>query len=651
MRRLNRKPSRFLIYLLAATMVLTGCAGGIFKSKPAPGGADAAGQLAAALAAGSINDLPLAGDRGRAILDYQQATGALDGIRPRVEVGTVDYSDSGTEAIVQLNQSYDFDQGSWSYTSSAPMSYLDNQWQIEWSPSIVHPKLTQTTRLHDERTSPHRGAILDNQGFAIVEDRPVYRVGIDKTLLDPEQFESSARALAELVEIDADPYIEQVMASGPQAFVLAITLREGQVPAELDSILGAIAIGTTLPLAPSSTFARGLLGTVGEATAEDIAEGNNKIAPGDIVGKSGLQGIHDADLRGLPGHTVSIIERSESQLEKLPPQVVDPEPQPSSSPDTSSTSNSPTADRKVLFAVAPVNGTPLQLTLDTDLQRKAESIVAPYGDNLVMLVVLDKTTGGVLAAADSPAAGVQSFSTSGAYPPGSTMKLSSSLALIRQGYTADSSVDCSSSATINGRVFKNHPAYPTALTGMVPLDTAVAASCNTAFLNASREISAKQFRSAAASLGLGVDYDTGFGAFYGSVPEMDDPVEHAAGMIGQGQVLMSPLALTAEAASVANGRTTIPYLVEGLQPTSTAQPLSAEEAAILRDLMEQVVTRGTATQMNGILQGAKTGTAEFGDASQSHSWIVGWNDQYAICAMSYNGDGADKQAVIDFIAG
>ena len=85
--------------------------------------------------------------------------------------------------------------------------------------------------------------------------------------------------------------------------------------------------------------------------------------------------------------------------------------------------------------------------------------------------------------------------------------------------------------------------------------------------------------------------------------------------------------------------------------TSTAQPLTTDEAAKLRDLMQQVVSRGTATQMIGILEGAKTGTAEFGDASQSHSWIVGWNDQYAICAMSYNGNQDDKQAVIDFITG
>ncbi len=651
MRRLNGNGPRWLIGLLAVAMLVAGCTSAPFKPKPSPGGAEAAGSLAAALEQGSIDDLRFSGDKDRAILDYQQATGALDGLLPTVEVTAVDYADSGTEATVQLSQSYEFTQNRWSFGSSASLSYVDGNWQIDWTPGIVHPELTGTTRLSDQRTTPRRGSIVDGQGMAIVEERPVYKVGIDKTLIEPDQYEQSARALAQLMGIDADPFAEQVSAAGPQAFVLAITVREGQVPPQIESILGAVALGSTLPLGPSSTFARGILGTAGEATAEDIAAGEGQIVEGDIVGQSGLQQIHDTELRGLPGHAISIIDRSESQLEKLPPQTASPGPQTSPGATASSGASAPATSGKLLFSVAPVNGTSLQLTMNTDLQRKAEAIVAPHTDNLVMLVVLDKASGGVLAAAESPAAGVQSFSTTGAYPPGSTMKLSTSLALIRQGYTPSSLVNCSPTATINGREFKNHPAYPTSLMGMVPLDTAVAASCNTAFLNASQQISSDQFASAAASLGLGVDYDTGFGAFYGSVPKVDDPVEHAAGMIGQGQVLMSPLALSAEAASVANGRTTVPYLVQSEQPTSTAQPLTADEAAMLRDLMQQVVSRGTAMQMQGILEGAKTGTAEFGDASQSHSWIVGWNDQYAICAMSYNGDGADKQAVIDFITG
>lgn len=684
-----------LIGLMACAVVLSGCVGG----KPSPGGEDAADQLAAALSEGSIDDLPLAGDQQRALLDYEQTTGALDGLLPTVEVASVDYGDSGDQASVQLNQSYQFGEQQWSFTSTAQMSYNEDQWQVEWTPSIVHPELGDNTRLYDERTTPKRGSIIGADGLAIVEDRPVYKVGIDKTQAEESEIDSSARALAKLVEIDEDPYAEQVAASGPQAFVPAVTLREGQVPPEIEAIPGAVAIPGTLPLAPSSTFARGILGTVGEATAEDIENSDGTIAAGDLVGQSGLQQIHDAELRGEQGHAISIIARSEDQLEEIgpapsanadsaasgsaeqsdstsPSSDASPDASDTASPDTpgssssgspsetssttpSETSGSETADtdptssapaEKLLFSVAPTDGTSLQLTMDADLQRTAESVLSGYSDNLVLLAVLDKSSGAVLAAAESPAAEGQSFSTTGGYPPGSTMKIATSLALIRQGYTADSAVSCTPTATVNGREFNNWPGYPAAFTGDIPLRDAVAQSCNAAFINAAAQISDEQFAGAAASLGMGADYDSGFGAFYGSVPATGDPVEHAAGMIGQGQVLMSPMALASEAASVANGHTTIAYLIQDEQPTSSAQELTADEAAQLSDLMQAVVARGTGTQMQGVLDAAKTGTAEFGEGSE-HSWIVGWNDRYAIAAMSYNGDGADKQAVIDFMNG
>lgn len=261
MRRPKQGKLRWLITMLAFAMVLTGCGRGLFKLRPSPGGEDTAGQLAAALAAGSIGDLPLA-DRDRAILDYQQTTGALDGLLPEVEVTSVDYADSGTEATVQLSQRYVFTQGQWSFTSSAQLSYAEDHWQVDWAPSIMHPELTDTTRLYDERTTPRRGSIIGASGMAIIE-AAVYKVGIDKTKAEESQFESSARALAQLMGIDADSYAQQVAASGPQAFVLAITVREGQVPAEIDTIAGAVALGATTSAGAVEHLPRGVLGAAG----------------------------------------------------------------------------------------------------------------------------------------------------------------------------------------------------------------------------------------------------------------------------------------------------------------------------------------------------------------------------------------------------
>ena len=630
---------------LAFMLALTACTGSQpgpdQTPEPSPGAAAVAEQLAMALAAGTIEALPFAGDAERAVLDHAQTTGRLD-LLPTVTVGTINYPDQ-TTAEVALHQRYRLEQGEWSFTSNATLRYLDSAWRIDWTPQIVHPRLSATTRLFHDRTPAKRGSILDTHGAAIVEDRPVYRVGIDKTKIDQTQWDASARALAALLGLDAEAYAAQVAASGPLAFVLAITLREGQVPPAIDQIPGATAYGTTLPLAPSPTFARGLLGTAGEATAEVIEASGGAIKAGDVVGLSGLQAYHDEQLRGTPGHTISIIDRNPDQLAELPPPTPTPTTPgasdsgaPTQTPAPGPTSTGPTDE--LLFSVAPINGTPLQLTMDIDLQRKAEAVLAEHGDHLAMVVVLDRNTGGLLAAANSPGAGAQFFVTTGQYPPGSTMKVVTALALLRRGYTPDSIVNCSETAEVNGRIFRNYPGYPAAFAGQITLRTALQQSCNTAFMNQAKDFTPEELASAAASLGIGVDYDTGFDAFYGSVPPTDDPVVMAADAIGQGQVLLSPMALAAEAASVSGGQTLVPYLVEGMRPQPDAQPLTATEAAQLADMMSSVVSGGTLPHLRGWLDGGKSGTAEYGadDPPKTHGWAVGYVGEWAICAMDYD---------------
>ena len=613
---------------LVSMLLLGGCSSD--SRAVDPDAAEAlADELVAALSAGDISELALT-DPDTAVLDHEQVLSAMEDLLPTASVADISYSEKGTVADVLINQEYAFPQGSWTFQSHATMRHGES-WQIEWSPTIVHPQLSATTRLYDERTTAVRGTIRDNTGAAIVENRTVYRVGIDKSTIPESDWDSSARALAAIVEINADDYAAQVAASGPLAFVVAITFREGQVPNAIGTVPGVAAIPATLPLAPTSTFARGLLGVSGEATAEVIEASDGTIEPGDIVGLSGVQKYEDERLRGTPGHVITIIPRSKTQLSELPPatQSASPTPSTSASPGPSAEPN------QTVFSVEPVNGSDVALTLNMDLQRRTEELLSGY-TSLVMAVVLDRNTGGILAAASSPVDQVNSFATTGAYPPGSTMKVATSLALIRRGYTADSPVNCSTSATIYGRTFTNYPGYPSAWNGSIPLRNALAQSCNTAFINASVDMSDDELASAAASLGLGVDYDTHFDAFYGSIPTPPDVVTKAANNIGQGQVQMSPMAMAGMAASVASGSTKIPYLVADRVPTSTAAPLTEQEAAILRDMMGAVVSTGTLTKVQGVLSGGKSGTAEFtDDIARNHIWTVGYNDQYAIAVMDY----------------
>lgn len=122
----------------------------------------------------------------------------------------------------------------------------------------------------------------------------------------------------------------------------------------------------------------------------------------------------------------------------------------------------------------------------------------------------------------------------------------------------------------------------------------------------------------------------------------------AAATIGQGNVAMSPMAMAAVAASAGSGHTLIPYLVVGHQPSPTATPLTEAEASMLRDMMGAVVQGGTLMGLRGVLEGGKSGTAEYtnDDPPRTHAWTIGYAGRYAICVMDYELGGVVTQDVV-----
>ena len=183
------------------------------------------------------------------------------------------------------------------------------------------------------------------------------------------------------------------------------------------------------------------------------------------------------------------------------------------------------------------------------------------------LVAIRPSTGEILAAANGPGSHDQSIATFGEYPPGSTFKVISSLALLRVGLKPSSPVTCPLTVTVNGKKFKNYSDYPSSHLGKIDLRTALAQSCNTAFIGQRGKVTGADLADAAGSLGVGVDYNVGFPSFFGSVPIDNTATGHAASMIGQAKVQASPMAMASVAASVSAGRTVIPHLIVGHQAT------------------------------------------------------------------------------------
>jgi hypothetical protein len=616
------------------------------------GAQDAAKKLASAMAALDVGSVAFEGKESAAANEQlKEVFQALDPAKPAVESGELTLEKD--TATVPLNYTWKIGSGEWKYTATAELKKSGDKWLTVWKPALLVPELAEGEVIGAGAQAPQRADILGAGDAKLVTYRPVVNVGIDKPKLGSADPAASAAKLAQLVGVDPAAYTQQVQAAGPEAFVTAITLRQDGrtiTDEQIGQIPGARSIAGLLPLAPTRTFARALLGTAAEANAEQIEKSGGTLKAGDTTGTGGLQQQYDAQLRGTDGIQVYAEKAGLSAEEK---QAL------------------PNNGRRTLFQVDMKQGTPVKTTLDPRLQQLAEDVLAEVGPASA-IVALRPSSGAVLAAASGPGSNGYNTALLGQYAPGSTFKMVDSLAMIRNGLTPDSKVECTPTLTVDGRTFKNAEGYPESSLGSVTLRDAFAHSCNTAFIAARDSVSQAQLESAATSLGVAVEAPgLGAAAFLGSVPGEAEGTEHAASMIGQGKVLLSPLAAAVMAGSVAKGSPVSPVLVLNAEagsgtaapegsgtPTadgtssssSTApapakaaeKPVTAAEAAALADMMRAVVTSGHAgflASVPGEPVGAKTGTAEFGNENppKTHAWIVAVHGDLAVAVFVEEG--------------
>ena len=593
---------------------------------------DEADDLAAAFESGQPGTLSYAGGTSaQAQQMWEDAIAGLGEVRPTVAVGEVTEGSDGAASTARLAWSWSLpgSEEPWTYDTEAELDPVadgagDDGWTVRLDPTLVHPDLQDGSRLSASSTPADRADILGAGGAPLVTERPVLRFGIDKTQVGASRLLASTRTLARAVDIDVPAYVARVKAAGDKAFVEAIVLREKdpaavRARAAVAGVPGVLVTADSVPLAPSREFARPVLGTVGPVTAEMVQKSDGAYAAGDVAGVSGLEARYDEQLRGTPGVVVDVVAADGGRTE--------------------------------VFSADPVVGEPLRTTLVPRLQRLAESSLAEVGPASAVVAVRP-SNGDLLAVASGPGSEGYSTATVGRYAPGSTFKVVGSLALLRSGKTPSSLVDCPTAVVVDGKRFKNYDGYPAPGLGRIPLATAVADSCNTAFIGQRGTVSQPDLVDAAASLGLGTDHDLGFPAYFGSVPaDPGSATGHAASMIGQGKVLASPMAMAAVAASVRKGSLVVPRLLPA-QETDVAAPetpLTSREAAQLRTLMRGVVTSGSGSFLASVPGPpvlAKTGTAEFGtgDPPRTHAWMVGVQGDLAVAVFVEVGDSGSGTA-------
>ncbi len=560
--------------------------------------------------------------------EFRVITSGMGGLKPAVTVAAVRPGATADAADATLRYVWTpaAAQEPWSYEVTLPLQRTADGWRAGWSAGVVAPGLADTERLLLNRLPATRGAILGQGGAQLAFTQPAIRVGLDKSRLDAAAVDPAARQLATLlteagVRVDAEAYARRAAAAGTKAFVEAALLR-AQDPAQaalaerVRALPGVLAQPVNRALGLTSSFLRPILGQVGEATPEIIEANPGEVVAGDFVGTGGLQLARDNVLRGSAGYVVQAVLRQGRQARDLK-------------------------------RLAATPGRDVETTIDLRLQTAAEAVLAGTGPASA-LVAIRPSDGALVAVASGPgASGVASTATQGLYPPGSTFKTVTALAMLRAGLTPAGPVACPPSLTVDGYTFDNYEGYPADRLGEVPLTTAFAQSCNTAFLGQRERVSLESLASAADALGLTSTPRLVVAASLGRVPtEAAGATEHAAALIGQGRVLASPLGMATVAASVAKGAVVRPRLVVGepVDEAAPARPLTEQEAAQLRALMRAVVTEGGAREALAGTPGgeilAKTGTATYNPAPGDkgyRTWILGVQGDLAVAVFVADG--------------
>ena len=335
-----------------------------------------------------------------------------------------------------------------------------------------------------------------------------------------------------------------------------------------------------------------------------------------------------------------------------------------------------------LFTGRDPAGGDVVLTLDPAVQQAA---MAGLEGLTGAVVALDPSTGAVLGLASTPTydpnllsshdpAAMRDYAAqleaadpdprsnqaiSQRYPPGSIFKVIVSAAALADGYTPEQAVPAPDLLTLpnSTRTLSNFNRSSCNGGADQPLIDALTISCNTAFAQLGIDLGEEKVRAMAEAFGMDDEsFDIPLTVEGSTMGEVGDAAALGQASIGQRSVVMTPMQAAMVAAAVANdGELMKPYLVDQVRapdltvidetdPETFKEPVSAEIADQLTEMMVSVVARGSgrAARIPGIDVAGKTGTAQTPDAPD-HNWFIGFapadDPKIAVAVFVRNGGG------------
>ncbi len=489
--------------------------------------------------------------------------------------------------------------------------------------------LAEENRVSLRLIPPPRGQIFDRNGVLVAGNEQNWRVTLVRE--DAGDVPEVLARLARILEMDAEevgraltevrrhpPFVPVTVAdrlTWEQMSAVAVN-----APA-LPGVTPEVGTSRIFPLGEDFAHVVGYVGPVSEFDLSRIEDPDPLLRlPRFPIGKVGVEARAEEMLRGRAGTR---------QIEV-------------------------NAGGRVMRELARVEGTPgadLQLTVDAGLQNYVQ---ARMGAESASCVVMDCTTGDVLAAASAPSFDpnlfVRGISTTefsamlenpyrplatktvqGAYPPGSTFKMVVALAALDAGIVGpDETVFCPGHLQLGDRRFH---CWKGGGHGRVDMVRSLTESCDVYYYDIAQKVGIERIAAMARRLGLGERPNLPLsGIVEGLIPSMDwkrsvrgenwlvgDTLNSS---IGQGFVLSSPMQLAVMTARLANGTEVVPRLVKSVNGVETpAGPypslgFNENHLRIMRRGMFEVtnVQRGTAYGSRIVAEeyriAGKTGTSQ-----------------------------------------
>ena len=517
---------------------------------------------------------------------------------------------TGTTATEPITERLGLDgTGTVTIKSELHLVQADRRWLVRWSPATIAPQLGPGDQLSLQKIWPARAAILGQDGAALTTQGQVVTIGVEGLRIKDASAVEAALVSVGATASEANGAVAAATAH-PMYFEPVFTVsraRYDQIQPTIYPIPGTVFQASTARSAITPGLAAGLVGEVGPITAQELGQLGTPYDAQSVVGQTGLEQADERQLAGQPGATVTVVSKTGAAVATV--------------------------------AMLPSHpGTPVRTTIDPSVQMAAEAALASVQQSAA-LVAVNASTGAVLAAVSVNSGGFDQ-ALDGGFPPGSTFKVITSGALITHGLTPSSAASCPGTATVDGEVFHNAE-------GEAPVKTMLQAfteSCNTAFIQlATGHLTPPDFPAAASMFGLDRSLHLGLIAFGGSVPQPSDEADLAATAIGQGRVLVSPLALAMVAAAADTGTVHSPLLVAGESGAGAATgTLPSPLVSDLHEMMASVVSSGTAAGQ-GLPAGtyAKTGTAQYGTTEplKTDAWLIGFKGDIAFAALVVDSDG------------